>query len=255
MNKITLEIACESLPSAIAAEEAGADRIELCQALTLGGLSPSAGLIKLVKKHLKIPVFVLIRPRKGDFLYTKEEFEVMLEDIYAAKTLNADGIVSGCLNEEGMVDISKTQRLIQAASPLPFTFHRAFDMCKDPFVNIDSLCEIGVKRILSSGQRADALSGAANIKAFIKASGKRINFMAGGGLRSHNVFEILKKTNVKEIHASAKALVYSSMQYRGQATMGNEDLEKEFQWHEANAQMIKAIKQEIFRYEKLWESS
>ena len=148
----TLEICVESVTSALNAQTGGADRIELCDNLHQGGITPGAGKIVLAKKLLHIPVFVLIRPRKGDFLYSDIEFDTLLEDIALARQLGADGIVSGALLPDGNIDLARIRLMLEAAEGLPFTFHRAFDMCRDPLRAIDELAELGVQRILRLGR-------------------------------------------------------------------------------------------------------
>ena len=152
-----LEICANSYQSAINAQEAGAHRIELCSELSIGGVTPSYGLLKLVLSTLRLPVFVLIRPRSGDFIYTKSEFDTMKTDIKLCKSLGARGIVSGVLTKERTIDLLRTQELIECAGSMEFTFHRAFDIVKDPFDALEQLIEMGAHRILTSGQRERAV--------------------------------------------------------------------------------------------------
>ena len=180
--KNNLEICCDTVQSAITAQENGADRIELCENLAQGGVTPSAAKIKLAKQHLDIPVFVLIRPRKADFLYDDIDFDIMLEDIEQAKALGADGIVSGVLLPNGEMDINRMHQLVKAAAPLPFTCHRAFDMCLNPELAIEGLIRIGVTRILTSGQEPNAVLGKKNLSKFAAIANHRLSIMACGDL-------------------------------------------------------------------------
>ena len=213
-----VEIACGNLESVISAHNAGADRIELCVALEVGGLTPSFGLIKKAISIFKKDVFVLIRPREGDFVYSNEELELMLDDIHLVKEMGVGGIVSGALLSNNKIDIEKTQLLLDASGHLPFTFHRAFDLIPDPISGMISLEELGVKRILTSGQKENALAG----KELLKTLNERANvisILAGAGINPVNVVEIATYTGVNEVHLSAKHKKGSS----ASVSMGNAD--------------------------------
>jgi len=243
--KRILEIAVDSIQSAAHAEEGGADRIELCENLAQGGVTPSAGKISRAKKLLQIPVFVLIRPRKADFLYSGLEFELMLEDIRLARKLGADGIVSGILTSMGHVDVARTERLVEAAWPLPFTFHRAIDMCRDPLEAVDQLAGIGVRRILTSGQRPSAAGGRDLIDRLVRRSDGRLRIMAGGGLRPGNIDQLLQIPGLEEFHASARHEVKTKMEFFGRTTMGAEPVEEEFRWDEVDPLMVRALRRKL----------
>lgn len=240
-RKILLELCVDSVSGAEIAQQAGAERIELCENLYQGGVTPSAGKILLAKKRLSIPVFVLIRPRKGDFLYTEAEFDTILEDIHAARELGADGIVSGALTPEGDPDLGRIRQMVDASGPLPFTHHRAFDMCRDPLRAIDALADCGVKRILTSGQQPDAVSGLQNIRRFLEHAGDKIGILVCGGLLAENVGPLLDLPLLKECHAATRYETESLMQYRGGVNMGDEDATQEFRWHETNLAMASAL--------------
>lgn len=240
--KKTLEICVESIASALQAEEGGADRIELCDNLAQGGITPSAGKIAQAKRLLHIPVMVLIRPRKGDFLYSDLEFELMLDDIARAKELGVDGIVSGVLNKDGSIDTVRTSWLVEAARPLPFTFHRAFDMSLNPQEAIGQLAHLGVSRILTSGLRPTALEGLEYFKTFAKLAGDKISIMVCGGLLPENIEPLLEIEGLHEFHAAVRHKVSSQMEFRGLATMGDEDLDEEFSWQEADLDLIKGLR-------------
>lgn len=210
---LLFEIALERLQSVKNAKRAGAQRIELCAALSEGGITPSYGMIKHVVANTDLEVFVIIRPRGGDFLYTEDEFDIMCEDITAARELGADGIVSGALTADGEIDIAKTQKMIELSRPLPFTFHRAFDRCKDPFRALEQLIDIGASRILSSGQVPSAQDGADLLGKLVKQSDGRIIIMPGAGVNSKNIVDIVTKTGASEFHLSGKQPIASKMEY------------------------------------------
>lgn len=198
------EIACANSESVQNAFDAGATRIELCSALSVGGLTPSIGFLHSATALFPEGVYVLIRPREGNFVYADEEFNVMLNDIIAAKKYGASGIVSGILTSSNKIDLERTAQLIAAAAPLPFTFHRAFDLLADPISGMVSLIQLGVQRILTSGQANSAFEGKELIKKLISLSEGRISIMAGAGIDPHNVRELVRYTGVNEIHFSAK---------------------------------------------------
>ncbi len=210
---LTFEIAIESLKSAIIAEKAGAKRVELCAALSEGGVTPSIGMIRQVCDNSLLDVFVIIRPHGGDFLYSDAEFEIMCYDIIAAREAGADGIVSGALSIDGGIDIEKTSKMIELSRPLPFTFHRAFDRCKDPFQAMEQLIDLGVTRILSSGQVPSAEHGAELLGELVKQADGRIIIMPGAGVNSKNITEIVTKTGASEFHLSGKRPIASKMKY------------------------------------------
>jgi copper homeostasis protein len=208
-----LEICCANIASAQNAQAGGADRIELCDNLWEGGTTPSFGMLKVLRQELKIQIFVLIRPRGGDFLYSDTEFKVMLQDIYKAKELGADGIVSGILKADGTVDCDRTTALIEAASPLPFTFHRAFDCCRDLNEALEDIIFCGAKRILTSGGKNSVAEGFEPLKELNKQAAGRIIILPGGGINSQNIQSIKEKTGCSEFHLSAKKLSKSDMLY------------------------------------------
>ena len=200
---VTVEICLEDIESAVAAQQGGANRIELCDNLTVGGTTPSIGMISQVRKQLEIELQVIIRPRGGDFCYSDLEFSVMKEDIEAAKSVGADGIVTGLLNPDGTADVQRTDVLVQVADPIPVTFHRAFDHAKDPFDTLESLVDIGVSRILSSGKAPSAIKGLLLLGQLQETARDRISIMAGGGINNENVQLIINQAQIREIHAGS----------------------------------------------------
>jgi copper homeostasis protein len=210
---ILVEAAVETLEEALAAERAGADRIELCANLSDGGTTPSAGLIAAVVGQTKLPVVVMIRPRGGDFVYSDDEIDAMTRDIELAGEGGIAGIVTGVLTADGHIDIERTRALVDAAAGLPVTFHRAFDSTGDLPDALEELIQIGVSRVLTSGSAATALEGAATIAALVDQAHAWISIIAGGGIREHNVRDVVARTGAREVHsrlvdeASMRALV------------------------------------------------
>ena len=197
-----LEICANSYQSALNAQEAGAHRIELCQELSVGGITPSYGLLKQVIDTLSIPVFVLIRPRSGNFCYTYEEFDIMKKDIQLCKNLGCAGIVSGVLNKDNTIDIERTKELVELSKPLQFTFHRAFDCVKNPKEALEKLVDLGVDRVLTSGLETTAEKGLNLLKQLNELANGKITILAGSGINSSNA-KLFKDIGLEEIHASA----------------------------------------------------
>jgi len=207
-----LEIAANSVASALAAQEGGAGRVELCTALELGGLTPSHAQIALARERLRIPLVVLIRPRAGDFLYGELECEVMQRDIEACVALGCDGVVLGVLDADGRVDMPRCRALIAAAGKLGVTFHRAFDLAHDPLASLDTLIALGCERVLTSGAQASAIEGAGLIRQLVELSAGRIVVMPGAGVDAGNIGKLRELTGAREFHASAKRQHPSAMQ-------------------------------------------
>ena len=201
MSKI--EIACFNPESAMTAFENGADRIELCDGLNEGGTTPDFETTKQLRAKINIPIFVMIRPRGGDFTYSDAEFEQMKKDLLQLKSLKADGFVFGILNENDEVNIEQNRILIEMAHPLPCTFHRAFDRAKDLEGSLEKVIDCGFKTILTSGQKPNVSEGKENLKKLVELSNGRIEILVGGGLRSTNIEEIREFTNAGYFHSSA----------------------------------------------------
>ncbi len=211
---ITFEICVDSVEGALAAQTGGAQRIELCANLLEGGTTPSSGTIALARHHLQIGLQVIIRPRGGDFCYSEIEFAVMRYEVEAAKHLGADGIVIGLLNPDGTVDKTRSAELIALARPLNVTFHRAFDMTCDPHQALEDLIDLGVDRVLTSGQESSALEGLDLITALVQQAKGRISVMPGGGINARNLSKIVAQSGVGELHMSVRSAVDSRMTYR-----------------------------------------
>ncbi|WP_285056491.1 copper homeostasis protein CutC [Pedobacter ginsengisoli] len=211
---INMEVCANSLRSALAAQEGGAIRVELCDNLPEGGTTPSHAQIELAKEMLDIKVYPIIRPRGGDFLYTDLEFELMKKDISVCRSLGCNGIVIGILKADGTVDMSRCRELIDLAGPMGVTFHRAFDMSSDLFKALEDIIDLGCERILSSGGEASALQGAKVLAALVRQAGHRISIMPGAGISAQNISELIRITDAGEFHASARKTVKSHMKFR-----------------------------------------
>ena len=199
-SRILVEAAVERLEDAVAAERAGAQRIELCGGLGIGGVTPAREMIETVCERSRVSVHVMIRPRGGDFVYSATEIKGMLADVESLRSVVA-GIVTGVLDSSGGIDMSRTERLVAAAGGLPVTFHRAFDRVPDQPQALEQLIELGFARVLTSGGAASAIEGADRIRALAELAADRIVILAGGGVRDHNVRDLASRTGVKEVHA------------------------------------------------------
>ncbi|WP_452599932.1 copper homeostasis protein CutC [Pontimicrobium sp. MEBiC01747] len=200
-----IEICASNYQSAINAQEAGAQRIELCSELAIGGITPSYGLVKTAVDVLSIPVYVLIRPRSGNFTYTNSEFEIMKHNIQLCKDLGCSGIVSGVLNKDNTINVEQTKELIELSKPLPFTFHRAFDWTPNPSEAIKELIKLGVERVLTSGQETAAEQGIKLLANLKQLANDKIIVLPGGGINSENI-RSFKALGFTEVHASATTL-------------------------------------------------
>ncbi len=212
---LVIEVCVDSVESALAAEQGGADRVELCDNLLEGGTTPSSGMIAVAREHLSIALNVIIRPRGGDFCYSELEFEVMQRDIMQAKASGVNGVVLGILTADAAVDTVRTRELVALARPLDVTFHRAFDMTHDPYQALDALIALGVDRVLTSGQEASALDGLDLIADLVRRAGDRIIVMPGGGVARH-IGKIVARGGVREVHVTGTVAVDSTMRYRNQ---------------------------------------
>lgn len=241
--RVVIEVLVDSVESASAAAEGGADRLEVCQNLFEGGTTPSAGLLARLGRTASVPWNVMIRPRGGDFCYSTAEHEVMREDIRIAKDLGAHGIVLGILTPEGGIDTTRVAELVELARPMSVTFHRAFDMIHDPIAGLEALIKLGVDRLLTSGLEPTVFEGAERIGSWIRHVGERLIIMPGGGIRESNVLRILDTTGAKEIHVSGSGTVQSRMQFRNtRVFMGRELRAPEFSWSAVDPGRIRAYR-------------
>jgi copper homeostasis protein len=204
---VLVEACVDSVASALAAERGGAGRLELCDNLFDGGTTPSAGMISAVKAATRIPVFVIVRPRGGGFVYTADELHVMRLDIEAARMLGADGVVIGALTRDGRVETAQIEPLLAAAGTLPVTFHRAFDLVPNQEQALEALMQLGIARVLTSGGSATALEGVERIAALTRRAAGQIAVMAGGGVREETVQEIVHRAGVREVHVRGTRLI------------------------------------------------
>lgn len=222
------EICANGVESCLAAQEGGADRVELCAGIPEGGTTPSYGEIKVARRVLThTRLHVIIRPRGGDFLYTPLEIERMIADIDIAKSLGADGVVFGCLRKDGGIDLDANARLMEHAQGMSVTFHRAFDRCKDPGQALEQLVGLGFNRILTSGQQPNAAQGIPLLKQLHKQAQGRITLLAGCGVNEQNIRQIYEATDIHEYHFSARLPVHSKMEYiNTEVYMGAQDADE-----------------------------
>lgn len=242
MSELIIEVCVDSVLSAINAQAGGAHRVELCDNLFEGGTTPSMGMIRVIRSKISIGLQIMIRPRGGDFLYSDEEFEVMKEDVKAAKELGVDGVVFGCLTPEGTIDGIKTKELIDLARPMNVTFHRAIDMVKDPLEALEALIALGVDRILTSGLERSAIEGMEMIAELERKADGRIIILAGGGVRPHNIKRLVESTHVNECHVSGRKPVASGMKYQNsRVSMGGALQLPEYQTSIVDSQVISSF--------------
>ncbi|WMJ69009.1 copper homeostasis protein CutC [Stenotrophomonas sp. 24(2023)] len=236
----TLEIASNSVASALAAQAGGADRIELFDNLAEGGTTPSHASIAVARERLRIPLFVLVRPRPGDFHYDALEAELMLRDIAQCRALGCDGVVIGALDAHGGIDLPLCRELVQAAGPLQVTFHRAFDATRDLPTALEQVIGLGCQRVLSSGGRASAEAGSEVLAGLVKQSAGRIQVMAGAGLGPANVASVARRTGCQELHASAKAPRHSAMAFHNPALTGLDP-----HWSQSDTAVVARLRQAL----------
>lgn len=239
---MVLEVCVDSFSSILTAKEAGANRIELCSSLNLGGLTPSYGLMQQARNIKGLEIFVMIRPRSGDFLFDEYEFETMKNDIEVVKRIGFDGIVTGVLKSDGRIDIERMQELVELASPLKVVLHRAFDRAKDLMADINLLIEMGICRILTSGQQPNAVLGANFIANLQKEFGDKITIMPGCGVSHLNVEELYQKTKCTNFHLSGRMKVESKMNYRDSL-----NVESEYILEKADFELIKSMREVLDR--------
>ena len=236
MSALRLEIAANSVGSALAAQAGGADRIELCENLHEGGTTPSYGTLALVRERLRIPVFVLVRPRGGDFLYGADELEVMKRDIETCARLGCDGVVIGALDADGNVDQASCRELMVAAGTMSATFHRAFDAARDQAQALEAIIALGCSRVLTSGAAISALEGVDTIAAHVRQAADRIGILVGAGVIAANLPALVARSGAREFHGSARVLRASAMRHRNEALQGLEP-----DWMQTDADAVRAL--------------
>lgn len=242
MKNILLEICCGSIDDAIQAEKGGADRVELCSALFLGGLTPSLGTMQEAKRRLKIPVMAMVRPRGGGFCYTEAEMATMERDVEAAVDSGADGVVFGVLESDGKIDVRRTKRMRQLIGKRQAVFHRAFDVTPDPFKALEQLVDLGITRILTSGQKDSVPEGVELIAQLVERAGKRIEILPGGGIRPFNVGEVVERSGCRQVHMTAWSTVRdSSTQARPEVTFGGALRLAEDRYEMTDAKLVREI--------------
>jgi copper homeostasis protein len=234
-----IEICVEGIDDAIAAEQGGADRVELCASLLEGGITPSDGTISETKARLSIPIHVILRPRGGDFLYSPAEFATMLKDIARLRELGVTGVVIGCLLPDGTVDEARTTALVAAARPLSVTFHRAFDVTADPETALEALIRCGVDRVLTSGQQPDGVAGIPLLARLHRQAAGRIITMGCGALTAATIGRVRRETGLEELHFSALTERASGMAYRRESiAMGSAGTEREYRQNRTDAALV-----------------
>ncbi len=242
MRKYKFEICANSVASCLEAQKGGADRVELCAGIPEGGTTPPYGDIVVAHKYLtQTKLHIIIRPRSGDFLYSPLEMEIMLKDIEQAKQLGVDGLVFGCLTAEGDVDMQKMKVLMKAAEGLSVTFHRAFDVCREPFKALEDIISLGCDRILTSGQEAKAEEGIPLLKKLQEKAEGRIILLAGCGVNEDNIQKIAEESSIEEFHFSARTLQTSQMTFRKEGVpMGGLVHIDEFENPRTSAERVRA---------------
>lgn len=247
-ENVLVEVSVATVGSAVLAESAGAGRLELCADLVEGGVTPSIGMLMRVRERVPLPLFVLIRPRGGDFLFDGDEREVMLRDIAEAGALGADGVVIGALDPDGRVDQALTRRLAEAARPMAVTFHRAFDLVREPARELEALIGLGIERVLTSGQAPSALLGRETIAALVAQGAGRITILAGAGINEANAARVVRETGVREIHVGAGGIRHSAMEFRRDGVfMGKAYQPDEYQRVETDPERVRAIVNRVKR--------
>ena len=242
MKKYILECCVDSVESALAATEGGADRLELCSNLVIGGTTPTLALFEQIREKTKIRIHALIRPRFGDFLYTEDEAAIICKEIKAFHKAGAEGVVIGSLTKEGALDMEQMKRFIDCAGDMSITLHRAFDMCKDPFAELERAKELGVHIILTSGQAASCVAGIERMKELCEAAGDEIRILAGAGIGEAAVKKLLAETNLTDFHMSGKVVLESGMEYRNpNVSMGLPGMSEYDIWR-TDAENVRAVR-------------
>ncbi len=250
MQDKILEVCVDSIESAIAAKNGGADRLELCSNLIIGGTTPSESLFREIRRRCDIKIHVLIRPRFGDFCYTDGEFSVMRDEVRRYRELGADGVVIGALRPDGTIDIDRLNILMEEAKGLSVTLHRAFDVCRDPFETLEQAISLGFATILTSGQKNSCIEGIALLKQLKEQANGRVHLMAGAGISAEFIPEIYKETGITHFHMSGKTVLDSPMIYRKEGiSMGLPGF-SEFQIYRTKESFVREARETLDNLEK-----
>ncbi len=242
MGKVLLEICCGSIDDAIQANAGGADRVELCSALFLGGLTPSLGTLQEAKRRVNIPVMMMVRPRSGGFCYTEAEMATMERDAEAAVANGADGVVFGILEQDGKIDIRRSTRLRKLIGDRQAVFHRAFDVTPDPFTALEQLIDMGITRVLTSGQKNSVPEGVDLIKRLIERAADRIEILPGGGIAPYNIKEVIERTGCRQVHLTAwSSVTDSSTQANRAVTFGGALYPPEDRYETTDAGLVRKL--------------
>lgn len=242
MSAYLLECCVDSVESALIAAQNGADRLELCSNLVIGGTTPSLSLYNRIREQINIPIHILIRPRFGDFLYSEEELQVILGDIRLFAENKADGIVIGCLAPDGSLDVEAMKRLTDAAHGMSVTLHRAFDMCRDPYEALEQARELGIRSVLTSGQADSCQHGIPLLNSLHEKAGQNLHILAGAGINADTVSILLRETSLTHFHMSGKRIVQSGMRYRNcRVSMGLKGM-SEYEIWQTDPEAVRAVR-------------
>ena len=243
---ILLEVCTDSASGAHAAEAGGADRVELCAALALGGVTPGPGLLDAALTRCALPIVVLVRPRAGDFVYDADDFRALLRDVECARAAGAHGVALGVLAASGEIDVERSRELVEAARPLEVCFHRAFDWTPDPYAALEALVSIGVDRVLTSGCAASAIDGLDCLERLVERAAGRIDILVGGGVRAHNAVRIIEATQAEQLHFTARESE-ASPQRRPEplVPLGAQELPDDFERRPTRAHLVRELRATI----------
>lgn len=242
-GRVLLEVCADSVEACVAAEEGGADRVELCTGLVEGGTTPSAGTIALALERVRVPIVVLVRPRRGDFLPSEVELATIERDVELARRAGVAGVALGALRADGFVDVAAMRGLVAAARPMEVVFHRAFDAVRAPLEALEALVELGIDRVLTSGGASSAEAGAERIAELVAAARGRIAIVAAGGVRPLHAASLVARTGVREVHASAREPRESAMTFKNpELALDARELPGEWRLHPTSAERVRALR-------------
>lgn len=245
-----LEVCADSVQSAIAAQEGGADRIELCSALVIGGLSPSAAMFRQVKEHTDLKIRALLRPRFGDFCYDEYEFRTLKEEVEQFRELGADGVVIGILKPDGALNMEQMEELVEAAGGMGITMHRAFDVCRDPYEALEQCVSLGIDTILTSGQKSSAWEGRELLSELVRRADGRIDILAGAGIGPDVIRKLAEYTGVSSFHMSGKRVLESRMEFRREGVPMGIPGFSEFEIWQTDTEQVKRAAAELSQMDR-----